>query len=97
MHTCLAVFGGCMLFIAWVFYGRGLIPLVLRMCLRYWISLVKKWHLLSFIDKCVFLNFSKTCFDVAKVFFCHSAENDDVIQISDSKGEIKTPVISSWK
>ena len=27
----------------------------------YWISLVKKWHLLSFTDKCVFLNFSKTC------------------------------------
>ena len=60
-HTCLAVLGGCMLFIAWVFDGRGLIPLVLRIHLRYWISLVKKWHLPSLTDKCAFLNFSKTC------------------------------------
>ena len=44
-----------------VFDASSLMPLVLRMCPRYWISLVKKWHLLSFIDRCAFLNFSKTC------------------------------------
>ena len=36
-------------------------PLVLRICPRYLVSLVKKWHLLSFLDRCVLLNFSKTC------------------------------------
>ena len=32
MHTCLAVLGGCMLFLAWVFDGSGLMPVVLMMC-----------------------------------------------------------------
>ena len=50
-----------MLFMAWVFDGSGLMPVVLRMCLRYWISLVKKCHLESFIDRCAFHNFLKTC------------------------------------
>ena len=94
---CLAVFVGYMLFMAWAFDGRGLMPLVLRMCLRYWISLVKKWHLLSFINRCVFLNFSKNLSDVAKMLFCHSAADNDVIQIGYSAKEksFKTPVISS--
>ena len=62
-----------------VFDGRGLVPLVLRMCLRYWFSLVKKCHLLSFIDRCAFLNFSKILSDVAKVLFYHSAVDNDVM------------------
>ena len=85
VHTCLAVLGGCMLFMAWVFVGSGLMPMVLRMCLRYWISLVKKWHLLSFIDRCSFCNFSKTCLKWLKY---STAEDDDVIHVSNSEGEI---------
>ena len=87
VHTCLAVIGGCMLFIAWVFDGSGLMSFVLRMCLRYWISLVKKWHLLSLIDRCAFHKFLKKFLYVIKMFFCCPAENDDVIQVSDCEGE----------
>ena len=51
-------------------YGSGLMPLALRMCLRYSISLVKKCALLSFIDRCAFCNFSINLLNVVKVFFC---------------------------
>ena len=44
---------------AWVFDGSSLMPLVLRMCPRYWISLTKKWHLQSLIDKWAFHIFQK--------------------------------------
>ena len=98
VHTCLAVLGGCMLFMACVFDGSGMMPVILRMCPRYLIFLVKKWHLLLFIDGCAFHTFLKTCLMWFEVFFCCSAEYDYVIKVSDSKAEIfKKPVISSWE
>ena len=33
-----------------VFEGSGQMPLVLKICPKYWISLEKKWHLLSFME-----------------------------------------------
>ena len=66
------------------FDGSGMMPLVLRMCPRYWISLVKKWHLLSFIDRCAFPNFLKTYL----MWWRSSAEDDDVFQVGTSEGEI---------
>ena len=80
------------------FDGRVLIPLVLRMCLRYWISLVKKWHLLSFIDKCALLNFSKTCLMWLR---CSSAVLLKIMILSRyammNVKSLKTPVMSFWK
>ena len=65
-------FFGCFwwmhVFMAWVFDGRGLMPLVLRIYPSHVISLVKKWHLLHFIDRCAFLNFSQTCFMWSRCF-----------------------------
>ena len=43
------------------FDGSGFIPFVLSISSRYWISSVKKWHLLHLIDRCVLLSFLKTC------------------------------------
>ena len=73
-------------------------PVVLRMCPRYWISLAKKWHLLSFIDKWAFHIFSKTCL---MCYRCASAVLLKMIMSSRyaiARGKsFKTPVISSWK
>ena len=59
MHICLAVLAGCIWLMAWVFNGSGVMPVVLRMCQRCWISLAKKLHLLSFIDMLTFYIFWK--------------------------------------
>ena len=87
-----------MLFMAWVFDGSGLMPVVLRMCLRYWISLVKKWHLLSFIDRCAFHNCMRTCLMCLR---CSSAVLLKMIMSSryaiDQEKSFKLPVINSWK
>ena len=81
-----------------VFDGSSLMPLGLRMCQRYGISLVKKWHFLSFIDKCAFLSFSKICLMWLR---CSSAVLWKIM-ISSRYGMVnvksfKTPVMSSWK
>ena len=83
---------------AWNFYGSGLIPVVLRMCLRYWISVVKRWHLLSFINRCAFHNFSKSCLMWVR---CSSAvllkKMMSFRSVIGKEKSFKTPVISSWK
>ena len=43
-QTCLGILGGCIFWMACVFEGNGQMPLVLRMCPKYCISFVKKWH-----------------------------------------------------
>ena len=45
---------------ACVLDGRGQMPLVLKMCPKYWISLEKKLHLLIFIDSFADFNFLNT-------------------------------------
>ena len=50
--TCFGILVVCMFLIACVFNGSGFMPFVLSICPRYWISFMKKWHLLSFMDKC---------------------------------------------
>ena len=42
---------------AYVLDGKGLIPVALRMCPRYWISLEKKLHLLFFLERLGDLSF----------------------------------------
>ena len=59
-QTCLGVVGGCMCCMARVLDGKGLIPVALRMCPRYWISLKEKLHLLFFMERLADLSFSKT-------------------------------------
>ena len=71
-----------MILIAFVFNGRGFIPVVLRMWPKYWISLVKKWHLLNFMDN---LEFQSLCGpDVLQWF----AVDDYVIQIGNGKWQV---------
>ena len=48
---------------------------------------MKKWHLLSSLIGVHSVIF-KNLLNVVKLFFCCSAEDDDVIQVDDSKGEI---------
>ena len=40
--------------------GKGRMPVALKMCPKYWISLEKKWHLLIFMDSFADLSFSNT-------------------------------------
>ena len=97
MCTFLAVLGGCMLFMAWIFDGSGLMPVVLRMWLRYWISLVKKWHLLCFMDRCAFHNFLKTYLMWLRCSFAVLLKMMMSTRWAIVKEKsFKTPVISSW-
>ena len=45
---------------ACVFDGSGRIPVALRMCPKYWISLEKKLHLLIFMESLADCSFSNT-------------------------------------
>ena len=45
---------------ACVLAGSGHMPVALRMCPKYWISLEKKLHLLFFIERFADLSFSNT-------------------------------------
>ena len=45
---------------AYVLDGRGQMPVVLKMCPRYWISLEKKLHLLIFMESFADSSFSNT-------------------------------------
>ena len=71
---------------------------VLSICPKYWIFFVKKWHLLSFIDRCVLLNFSKTCFMWSR---CSSAVQLKMMMSSKyTMAKLKSfniSVMSSWK
>ena len=57
---------------ACVFDGNGQIPLVLRICPKYWISLEKKWHLLSFIESFAEYN------DVVQISYCEVEVFQDI-------------------
>ena len=59
-QTCLGVVGGCIFWIAHVFEGSWWMPLVLKICPKYWISLEKKWHLLNFMESFANWSFSNT-------------------------------------
>ena len=97
-QTCLGILGGCMFWIACVFEGNGQMPLVLRMCPKYCISFVKKWHLLNFMESLAVYNFSKTC------LMWESCSSTVVLKIMISSKyamakskSFKMPVMSSWK
>ena len=87
-----------MFWISCVFDGSGFIPLVLSIWPRYWISFVKKWHLLSFIDKCALLSFFKTHFMWSR---CSSAVLLIMMMLSKHAmvklKSVNIPVISFWK
>ena len=59
-QTCLGIVGGCMCFMACVLDGKGQIPVTLKICPKYWISLEKKLYLLIFMDSLADLSFSNT-------------------------------------
>ena len=46
---------------ACVFEGNSWMPLVLRICPKYWISLEKKLYLLNFMESFAACSFSNTC------------------------------------
>ena len=46
-----------MCFMACVLDGKGWIPVALKICPKYWISLEKKLHLLIFMDSLAGLSF----------------------------------------
>ena len=97
-QTCFGIFGGGMFWIALVFDGNGFIPFVLSMWPRYCISFVKKWHFLSFIDRCALCSFLKTCFMWSR---CSSAVLLKIMMLSRyAMMKLKSfniPVMSSWK
>ena len=94
----MGILGGCMVWMACVFEGNGQMPFVLRMCPKYHISFVKKWHLLNFIKSSAVHSFSKTC------LIWERCSPTVVLKIMISSKYImaksksfRMPVMSSWK
>ena len=98
MWTCLGVVSGCIFWMACVFEGRGQMPLVLKMCPKYWISLEKKWHLLNFMESFADQSFSNTFLICDR---CSSAALLNIIMSSKyaivKSKSFNIPVINSWK
>ena len=83
---------------ACVLEGKGLIPVALRICPRYWISLEKKLHLLFVMERLVDLSFLKT------ILMCERYSQGVLLNIIISSRyaiaklkSFRMPVISSWK
>ena len=73
-------------------------PLVVRMCPKYCITFIKKWHLMNFIESFAVHSFSKTC------LMCERCSPTVPLKIIISSkyamaksNYFKIPVISSWK
>ena len=78
--------------------GKGLIPVALRMCPRYWISSEKKLYLLFFMERLADLNFLK------RFLICERCSWGVLLNIIISSTyaiaklkSFRMPVISSWK
>ena len=96
--TCLGVVGGYIFWIVCVFEGSGWMPMVLKICPKYWISWEKKWCLLNFMESLADQSFSNTFLMCDR---CSSAVLLNIIilfnyAIVKSKS-FKILVISSWK
>ena len=94
----MGVLGRCIVCMACVFEGHAQMPLVLRMCPKYCISFMKKWHLLNFMESFAFLNFSKTC------LMCKRCPSTILLKIMMSSKQMiaksnsfRMLVINSWK
>ena len=75
-----------MVLIALVLDGSGLMPVELRMCPRYCISLAKKAHLLFFMERFAVLSLSKTVWMWDKCSSGGFAEDDNIVQVGYCKG-----------
>ena len=83
---------------ACVLDGKDLIPVALRMCPRYWISLEKKLHLLFSMERLADSSFLKTILMCERCFWCILL--DIIISSRYAIAKVKSfrmPVISSWK
>ena len=76
------------------FEGSGQMPLVFKLCPKYWGSLEKKWHLLSFMESFADQSFSKTFLMCDR---CSSAVIMSSGYATVKSKSFKIPVINSGK